>query len=128
MKPDSTECTVVLADLRIRKSVQVEMENICKARMEKEDEITTNKCETLHLQVARLSDEIVGMESGRNGSAASTVSASTDSGGSTSKFAAHMMPKIVVATSAGVTSAERGSRWIRLRVWSVKLKGHDPEG
>ena len=52
-----------LAEHRIRKREQFEMAKIWKHRMEKEDKITTNKYETSHSQVARLSEEIVGMKS-----------------------------------------------------------------
>ena len=90
--------------------------------MEKEDKITTNKYETLQSQVARLSEEVVGMKSRRNGSAASTMAASPGSGGSTSNFAAQVMPNSFVATHVEGTSVERGSRWMRLRAWPVKLR------
>ena len=62
-------------------------------------------------------------------SAASTVAASTASGGSTRNFAAPVMPSTFVATcielkgwGSGGKSEARGSRWKRPRAWSVKSK------
>ena len=94
VEPDSTEATTTLAEHRIRASVQHEMEKNWKDRMEKEDKITTNKVETLHSQIVRLSEEAVCMKNTHHESAASTVAASTASGGSTSNFAAPVMPHL----------------------------------
>ena len=62
------------------------------------DKITANECETCHSQVERLSEEIVGLKNRHNGSAASTVAASSGSGGSISNFAAHVMPNSFIPT------------------------------
>ena len=72
-------------------------------RMEKEDMYMTNMYmtnmyETLHTQVERMSPEIVNLREQNNGSAASTVAASSGSGGCTSNFAAHVMPNPFTAT------------------------------
>ena len=98
VEPDSKDCTSTLVEHRIRISVQTEMEKIRKERMEKEDKITTNKYETLHSQVDRLSEEIVGLKNRHSGSAASTVAGSSGSGGSRSNCAAHVMPNTFVPT------------------------------
>ena len=133
VEPDSKEGTITVAKHRIRLSVQTEMEKCWKDRMEKEDQMTTNKYETLHSQVVRLSEEVVGMKSRHSGSAASTVAASRDSGGSTSNFAAHLMPNTFIATRVelngwGVWRNSRGwgTRWMRLKTWSVKLRPRSP--
>ena len=69
------------------------VEKNLKERNEKEDKMTTNKYETLHSQVARLSEE-------HNGSAASTVLASSGCGGS--NFAASVMPNTFIPTLCGL--------------------------
>ena len=91
--------------------------------MKKEERITTNKnkYETLHSHIARLSEEVVGMKK--------QTQWKRSRGGSTSNFAAHVMQNTFLATrvelkcwGCGGTSVERGSRWMRLRAWSVKIK------
>ena len=90
VEPDSKETTITLAGHRMRQSAQHEMEKTWKDRMEEEDKITTNKVETLHSQVVRLSEEVVCMKNRHHGSAASTVAASTGSVESTNKFGARI--------------------------------------
>ena len=85
------QATIILAEHRIRQSVQHEIEKLWKDRM-KEDKITTNKFETLHSQVVRLSEEVVCMKNRHHGSAVSAVAASVASGGSTNNFTAPVMP------------------------------------
>ena len=62
VEPDSKETTTTSAEHLIRQSAQHEMEKLWKDRMEKEDKITTNKVETLHSHVVRLSEEVVCMK------------------------------------------------------------------
>ena len=57
-------------------------------------------------QVERLSQETVNLEERNNGSAASTVAASSGSGGSTSNFAAHVMPTAFTPTCVALKSWE----------------------
>ena len=67
-------------------------------RMWKEVEIMTTKYETLTSHVERLSQDVVNLKERKNGSAASTVAASSGSEGSTSNFAAHVMPNTFTPT------------------------------
>ena len=62
VEPDSKEATTTVAEHRIRTSVQTEVEKVWKDSMEEENKITTNTVETLHSQVARLSEEVVDMK------------------------------------------------------------------
>ena len=66
--------------------------------MEKEVKILTNKYETINSQVERLNHEVVNLKERKLGSAASTVAASSGSGGSTSNFTAHVMPNTCTPT------------------------------
>ena len=58
------------------------MDRNWKERMEKEDKIVTNKVETLHSTVDRLEQEVTNLKGKGSFSAASTVAASSESGGS----------------------------------------------
>ena len=118
IEPDSKEGTIANAERRIRMSVQREIEKIWKDRMESEDKFTTNMVETLKSELQRLNDEVVFMNNRPNGSAASTVAASTGSGGSTSNFAAYVMQKTFAASQIelkgwGVWRNIRGT-WITM--------------
>ena len=61
LEPGSKEGTITMAECRIQKNVQAEVERLWTERMEKEDKIMTNKNETLNLLVERLSQEIVNL-------------------------------------------------------------------
>ena len=123
-----------MAEYRVQKDVQTELERLWSERMVKDDKIMTNRYEILNLQVTRFSQEIVNLEERHNGSAASTVDASSGRGGSTSNFAAHVMPnpftptrvELKKAGRSGGTSVELGSLWMRPGLWKATLKPSSP--
>ena len=84
---DDKEAEVTQAEHRIKLAVQRDADERLGNRMDKEDRITASTFEVLRSEVtrlsAKLSEEVVCMKSRYHGSAASTVSGSTGSGGST---------------------------------------------
>ena len=94
LEPGSKEGTITMTENRMCTNVQKEMEKVWRERMDREDKITTTNIETLRSEVhledirmsARLNEEVVCMKNRHQGSAASTVAASTGSGGSARNF------------------------------------------
>ena len=83
------------------------MEKLWTERMENEGKIMLNKYETLNSTVERLGSEIINLRDSKIGSAASTVSASSGSGGSARNFVASVISSAFTPT------------WVSLRGWSV---------
>ena len=85
MHPDDKEAAICSAELRIRRAVQQDEDERWKKRIATEDKITTNAIETLRSDFnkmsAKMADEVVSLKNRHQGSAASTVSGSTVSGG-----------------------------------------------
>ena len=88
--PDDKDAAITQAEFRIRVVVQKDVEERWKTRMDNEDKITTNAIETLRSEVTKMSskiaEEVVCMKNRHQGSAASTVSGSTGSGGNVGNF------------------------------------------
>ena len=77
VQPDNKEAVFTQAEHRIKMAVQRDADERWRNHMDKEDKITTNTIEVLRSDVvtlwAKLSEEVVCMESRHHGSAASTV-------------------------------------------------------
>ena len=90
MHPDDTEAVTCNAEFRIRRAVQQDEDERWKKRMANEDKITTNAIETLQsglrIMSAKMADEVACVKNRHQGSAASTVSGSTRSGGNMGHF------------------------------------------
>ena len=83
MKLGTVEGHVAVAELRIRLSLQGELEKRWFDRLGREHKIMTNKYETLNSTVERLSHEITNLKERKMRSAASIVATSSGSGRST---------------------------------------------
>ena len=61
LEPGTEEGATTLAEYRIRTSVQADLEKLWTERMEKDDKIMLNKCETLNSTVERLDSETINL-------------------------------------------------------------------
>ena len=102
VEPDDREDVVSQSEHRIRVAVQKDVDEKWRSRMEREDKITKNNIETPRSGVvrlrAKLTEEVVCMKNRHQGSAASTVAASTGGSGSAGNFATRVMQNTFVAS------------------------------
>ena len=86
--PDDKEAVICDAEFRTRRAVQQDEDERWKKRMANEDKITIETLRSdLNKMSAKMADEVVSLKNRQQSSAASTVSVSTESGGSGSHFA-----------------------------------------
>ena len=117
------EAVITQAEFCIRVPVQKDVEERWKTRMENEDKITTNAIEALHSEVtkmrAKMAEEVVCMKNRHQGSAASTVSGSTRSGGNVGNFASKLMQNTFVASRVEL---KRRCCWRNIRGTGIEAK------